>query len=267
MARTALLMIHLILSTSLWCQEFIPPRPYGGPEALKRLSFLEMLYPEACLAEGVKGDVILSVPISEDGQAGPAHTLESPAPQLTEEAMRLLGLIRWLPAEYRGAKVAAEGRVRFSFKPGTYRRHVRARGYTFPPPPREPFDTSGVIYDPKALEKAPQPLFPGDCKNLREYFTRHLQYPEMALKRGLSGKVEVSMVIEPSGRSTNIHVQDGVGGGCDEEAVRLVETLRWVPGSREGMYVRSEIKISVTFAFPEEGSYKYFPTHQGRTMQ
>jgi hypothetical protein len=59
----------------------------------------------------------------------------------------------------------------------------------------------------------------------------------------------------------------GIGGGCDEEAQRLVQLIRWVPGQKDGVYVRSQLQISITFALPEGSDYRYFPTHQGTTVQ
>ena len=102
---------------------------------------------------------------------------------------------------------------------------------------------------------------------MRDFILKNMSYPPAALKLGISGNVEVQLVVEPSGRSSNVRVIRGIGGGCDEEAQRLVSLLHWVPATVEGRYVRCEMRINITFALPEGSDYRYFPTHQGTSVQ
>ncbi len=44
----------------------------------------------------------------------------------------------------------------------------------------------------------------------------------------------------------------GIGGGCTEEAFRLMQLLNWEPGQFKGEFVRSEYQIKVNF-----GNSKY----------
>jgi protein TonB len=77
----------------------------------------------------------------------------------------------------------------------------------------------------------------------------------------------MDMVVETSGRITNLRIANSVGAGCDEEAIRLVKMLRFKPGTKDGTYVRSNIQFMISFALPDEAGYRYFPTQQGGSMQ
>jgi protein TonB len=95
------------------------------------------------------------------------------------------------------------------------------------------------------------PRFPGGDQ-ARFYFLRsNIRYPDAAVKSGIGGVVMVVFVIEPDGSLSNIEVSKGIGGGCDEEAVRVVKTMpRWEPGRRSGKAVRVLVRMPIVFKIP-----------------
>ncbi len=63
-------------------------------------------------------------------------------------------------------------------------------------------------------------------------FTSRLIYPEVAQARNVQGRVVVSLLIDTLGRISTYRVVQGIGSGCDEEALRVSRTVppRWLPG-------------------------------------
>jgi protein TonB len=84
----------------------------------------------------------------------------------------------------------------------------------------------------------------------REY-SKYLKYPPAARKAGISGKVFITFLIHADGRITDIGVEKGIGGGCDEEAVRAMEKyasrFRWKPGAQRGKPVTQRMVLPITF--------------------
>ncbi|WP_462253486.1 energy transducer TonB [Ekhidna sp.] len=78
---------------------------------------------------------------------------------------------------------------------------------------------------------------------------KDLKYPEEAAKNGIKGRVFVTFVVEKDGSFSNIQVAKSIGFGCDEEAVRIVESLpNWDPAKIDGKVVRQ--KTAMNFLFP-----------------
>jgi periplasmic protein TonB len=95
------------------------------------------------------------------------------------------------------------------------------------------------------------PRYPGGDQARLYYLRTHLHYPEIAVKMRIEGIVILVIVIEPDGRVTNVQVAKGIGGGCDEEAVRVVREMPgWEPGKRSGRAVRVMVRMPIMFKLP-----------------
>lgn len=93
-----------------------------------------------------------------------------------------------------------------------------------------------------------QPSFPGGDAALMQYLTNNLRYPTMAREAGIQGTVFVTFVVERDGSITDVRVLRGVGGGLDEEAVRVVRNMpRWTPGRQRGQAVRVQFNLPIRF--------------------
>ena len=96
------------------------------------------------------------------------------------------------------------------------------------------------------VEEMPQYLG-GDAK-LLEYVAKNVKYPQIARESGIQGRVFVNFVVEPDGSVSNVKVLRGIGGGCDEEAVRVVKSMpKWKPGKQRGKAVRVSYNLPVNF--------------------
>lgn len=92
------------------------------------------------------------------------------------------------------------------------------------------------------------PDFPGGYPALHVYLRRNIQYPEMARQLGISGTVYISFIVDIDGKIGQVAVLRGIGGGCDEEALRVVNSMpKWSPGKQRGKPVRVAMSIPVKF--------------------
>ncbi len=92
------------------------------------------------------------------------------------------------------------------------------------------------------------PAFPGGEQKLLEYVAKNTKYPQIARESGIQGRVFIGFVVEPDGSVSNVKVLRGIGGGCDEEAVRVIKSMpKWKPGKQRGKAVRVSYQIPVNF--------------------
>ena len=107
-----------------------------------------------------------------------------------------------------------------------------------PPPPKEdePEDDFFVV-----VEQMPQ--LRGGLAALQ----RKVSYPEMARRAGIEGRVTVQFIVNEQGRVENPRVIRGIGGGCDEEALKAVQNARFTPGMQRGRPVRVQYSLPIVF--------------------
>ena len=117
--------------------------------------------------------------------------------------------------------------------------------YEFTPPEIEEEEiVEAEIF--KVVEEMPE--FPGGAAKMMEYIQKNIKYPMMARESDIQGRVFVSFVVEPDGSITNVAVLRGIGGGCDEEALRVVRSMpNWKPGKQRGSAVRCSFTVPIVF--------------------
>ncbi len=92
------------------------------------------------------------------------------------------------------------------------------------------------------------PEFPGGEPALYKFLGENIKYPQMAKESGIQGRVFVTFVVEKNGSVTDVRVLRGIGGGCDEEAIRVVQNMpKWTPGKQRGKSVRVQYNLPVKF--------------------
>ncbi len=96
------------------------------------------------------------------------------------------------------------------------------------------------------------PEFPGGEEKLFEYLGTNIKYPSMARENGIMGTVYITFVVEGNGEVTEVKKLRGIGGGCDEEAMRVVKAMpSWKPGRQNGKLVRVEYNLPIGFTIRE----------------
>lgn len=92
------------------------------------------------------------------------------------------------------------------------------------------------------------PEFPGGAAEMTRFIQKNIKYPMMARESDIQGRVYVNFVVEPDGSVSNVTVMRGIGGGCDEEAVRIVNMMpKWNPGKQRGIAVRCSFTVPIVF--------------------
>ena len=88
------------------------------------------------------------------------------------------------------------------------------------------------------------PQFPGGPDSLNRFIKRNLKFPNTIVQ----GTVYVSFYVETDGSLSEISIKKGIGGGCDEEAIRLVKMMpKWIPAKQNEKVVRSLMVVPVKF--------------------
>jgi protein TonB len=92
------------------------------------------------------------------------------------------------------------------------------------------------------------PEFPGGEEKLFEYLGKNIKYPSMARENGITGTVYVTFVVEGNGEISDVKKLRGIGGGCDEEAMRVVKAMpSWRAGKQNGKSVRVQYNLPIKF--------------------
>ena len=101
----------------------------------------------------------------------------------------------------------------------------------------------------KVFEKVEDmPEFPGGEQAMMDFVSKNVVYPKEAQEKGISGRVMVNFIVEKDGSVNEVKIVRGIGGGCDEEAVRVVKAMpKWKPGKEKGKPVRVSYIMPIFF--------------------
>lgn len=80
-----------------------------------------------------------------------------------------------------------------------------------------------------------------------ESLYKKVNYPRKAKLAGIEGTVLVQFIVAKDGSVKNAKILRGIGGGCDEEALRVVKDLEFEPGRQRGNPVPVRMSIPVIF--------------------
>ncbi len=80
---------------------------------------------------------------------------------------------------------------------------------------------------------------------------KKINYPEMARKAGIEGRVIVQFIVNEQGQVEKPQIIRGIGGGADEEALRVVKQAEFEPGMQRGKPVRVQYSLPFTFQLPK----------------
>lgn len=105
--------------------------------------------------------------------------------------------------------------------------------------PSESVDDSEIF---ETVEQMPELI--GGINSLQT----NAKYPEMARMAGIEGKVIVEFVVDAKGNVRDASIVKGLGGGCDEEAIRVLnEHAKFTPGRQDGRAVNVKMTLPITF--------------------
>jgi len=191
------------------------------------------------MASGVP---IVNIIILEDGSVGQTKIVRGVGKEIDEEVLRVVSeMPMWTPAMLDGKPV----KVTFDLPVGLMlsekdeeKNLAYVRG------------TKDLKTDSIHTVVKQMPEFPGGMQALMEYLGSNIKYPEQAKRDSIQGRVFVQFVVEKDGSVSGAHILRGIGGGCDEEALRVVSSMpNWQPGLDENKEaVRVQYNIPIKYA-------------------
>jgi TonB family protein len=97
------------------------------------------------------------------------------------------------------------------------------------------------------------PSYPGGEEAMYEFLGKNIKYPQYAKENDITGTVIVTYVIEQDGSITDVRTLKDIGGGCGEEAVRVIKCMpKWIPGKQGGAPVRVQFNLPIRYTLDDD---------------
>lgn len=202
----------------------------GGKLALTKYLSANIRYPESARQNNIEGKAVVRFVVCKDGSLCEGTIVKSVDSSIDKEVLRVVtAMPKWKPGTQNGEAVRV-----FYTLPVTFNLHNQK-------------DT--VVYT--SVEKEATFLLGKEI--LEGTIKQNLKYPYEALKKKKSGEVLVQVVIDEDGLITKSSILNGLGYGCDEEALRIIRLMPqlWTPAMNKGKAVKSYYNIPVKFTLPE----------------
>lgn len=204
--------------------EQMPQFP-NGQDAMMRYLGESMKYPKDAREKDIQGKVFITFVVNEEGKITDAKVLRGIGGGCDEEALRVIkAMPPWTPGKQNGRSVPVQYNLPINFKltdDGT------------PPPAKKP---------------EVMPAFPGGNEGLQKYLMKKLEYPDLARKNSVEGKVIVSFIVNEKGKIEDIKIKQSLRGDCDAEAIRVVKKMpKWKPGMMDGKPVKVIFNLPIAF--------------------
>ena len=99
------------------------------------------------------------------------------------------------------------------------------------------------------------PEFPQGQAALFKWLGSNIQYPKEARDNKIEGTVYVGFVVNQDGAISDVVVKRGIGGGCNQEAVRVISAMpNWKPGKLKGQFVRVAYTLPIKFKIDQNNT-------------
>ena len=222
--------------------EEMPEFP-GGMEAMMKYISENVKYPEEAKDKNISGRVFVSFVIEKDGSVNEVKIMRGIGGGCDEEAVRVISAMpKWKPGKQKGKPVRVSYMLPLNFKLNDDQPNQPVKKSDVDKADMKP-DKNGVY---QIVEEMPQ--YPGGERAMMDYVAKNVVYPKEAQDKEISGRVFVSFVVEKDGSISNVEVKRGIGGGCDEEAVRVISAMpKWKPGKMKGEPVRVSYMMPINF--------------------
>ena len=220
----------------------VPPTNYGGKAQLDRLIYTQLVVPPKLIWVDDKL-ITIYFTVSKDGKVTDPFFKDKYDHYYQNESKRLLSLLLFEPAKIGSAVVDAYGSITMTFNGEKYKESLKERK-KLKSLLTKPQDSSSVIYE--IADKSPE-FYKGDDA-FAAFILENIEYPNVAKTQNIEGTVQVSFIIETNGFVSNVKPVKEVNGGCTEEAIRIINLLKWKPAEKNGKHVRYKMTYPITFS-------------------
>ncbi len=262
------ILVILLLSSSLMVsgQGIVAASTVSDKSLVKKFFCDELMYPESSLEASHEGTVKLKFIVNTYGSTENIRVEQSVDPSLDAEAIRVFRMLMWRPATRYGELFANEQEYTTKFNIKKYEKPCKARGYRALAFPYQPVDTSYFVYNLEETDQAPYPVFSEPGMSLNTFLVKQTKDPSEAYKQGITGTSSIGFIVETHGRISNITIVQGLGGGCNEEAIRLIKMLNWMPAIKDDIAVRTSLQLHLTFSLENDPTHQLFSNDQINSM-
>lgn len=218
------------------------PEFKGGMEAMQKFLAKNIHYPVSAMKAKTQGTVFVQFIITKTGKVLDAKVLRGIGLDCDKEALRVVkAMPDWTPGQNKGKTVSVVMQIPIKFQ---MQKTTPEKSVAIPENPKGPYYYSDLPLH--VVEK--QPEYNGGYEAMMNFLKNHIKYPETAKKSGIQGTVFVQFVVEKTGKISRIKILRGIGKECDEEAVRVVNSMpKWIPGRQSGKAVPIMFQIPVRF--------------------
>jgi TonB family protein len=217
------------------------PENYGGKPEFIRFINEQLIYPSTALEKKIEGKVMIVFLCNELGEITKFNIQASENELLNNEAIRLFKLLKWHPAHKNKKPISFHHFIEIQFSIKKHNKQLKRKHTCLLV--NIPEDSTFTIY-----LKADQPAeYEFGKDSLVKFISAELEYPHEALLQNIEGDVKLGFIVEKNGLVSNIHLLKQLGGGCQEEAIRVLAETKWKPAIKNGKRVR--FQMDYTFYF------------------
>lgn len=110
------------------------------------------------------------------------------------------------------------------------------------------YSAGNIIPCPVGNTKTYRVEFPFLTTGIPQFLTTHINYPLLAQKQKIQGRVIVRFQVEDDGAVSDIVLVKGIGSGCNEEAMRVIDIMPyWQPALQNGIPVCVPFTLPIAF--------------------
>jgi TonB family protein len=226
--------------------EVMPVYP-GGEQALMEFISNNLKVPQAAIEAGINGKMLVGFTVDTTGKVGNVKVEKGLGFGLDEEAARVVSNLPTFTPGRNSGKVV---NVRMVWP---IKITLKVAPAPAPPPLPKPGDYKINNGDTIYTSVEQMPVYPGGDAALMEHIRNNLVIPDAAKQAGVNGKLFVGFTVTETGNVMDIRIEKGLGYGLNEEAMRVVSTLkRFEPGRQDGkpVKIRYVWPIKITLSNP-----------------
>ena len=194
---------------------------------------------------GERGYHQIIIYMGEDGQAEKHDEALSQMNRLQPEFIQSIEVLKGEDALEAYGERARHGVILINTKPDpeSYNTTLKALGMESDIPPPPPPTLSDADKEDYFVVVEEMPELIGGMAQLQS----KIRYPEMARRAGIEGRVYIQFIVTEEGDVEDARVIRGIGGGADEEALRVVREAKFTPGMQRGRPVRVQFSLPLVF--------------------
>lgn len=223
--------IHLIkaqnkndsLNTQIFDSVQVMPSLFYSADSMQNYIQQKIRDIDTSFGMDLKGEAVLTFIVEINGKLTNINVSQNPKNSLSNIAVEIgKSMPLWKPGKQDGKKV----RVRIRL-PIRYEMYLEE-------------DDSDYFLDDRRFYNEVPAKFPGGNEAMMKFIKENAKYPQEALSNKVQGIVYVRFNIETDGSISNVAIIRGIGSGCDEEAIRLVQMMpKWKPALQNNKPVRT----------------------------